>query len=337
MLSMIRSGPKTLLISTPEPLLMGQYLNEKYSGVQGTFEQVFDAAKEENSIVIMIQGNLDQAIPITAAQDAYSLPVEMENLLCALISDGMNRYIRQIRMSTRMILLRSMGDLGRSLEVIESDYPGETGPVMDLMNLYADQGTIVAFTEKPVNRICRLGDVHPEARHISMPYGTLFKELRAHALKYLNAGIGNKDWVELEIRIFDRLSKYELHYKRLVQMIDSLELGLILGESWSKDNPRFMMTVDVYRVRLMTFLEPAEIKRYLVGLEYLEDGMRIADQDVYLNRKKIYWSDVAKGHAKSRAALGMLYRSRILEKMAQEEKEAFVAVEAVIRNLQSES
>lgn len=337
MLSMIRSGPKTLLISTPEPQLMGQYLNGKYSGVQGTFEQVFDAAKEENSIVIMIQGDLDRAIPITAAQDAYCLPVEMDKLLCALISDGMNRHVTQIRMSTRMILLRSMGDLGKSLEAIESDYPGETGSVMDLMNLYTDQGTVVAFTEKPLNKVCRLGDVHPKARHISMPYGTLFKELRAHALKYLNAGIGNKDWVELEIRIFDRLSKYELHYKRLLQMIDSLELGLILGESWSKDNPRFMMTVDVYRVRLMTFMEPAEIKRYLVGLEYLEDGMRIADQDVYLNRRKIYWNEVAKGHANSRAALGMLYRSRILERMTKEEKEDFVAVETVIRDLQRES
>lgn len=336
MLSMIRSGPKMILVSTPEPQILGNYLNEHYKGVKGSFNDVFDAAKEENSIVIMTQGNLDQAIPITAVQDAYCLPVEMEKLLCGLISEGMNRYIRQIRMAPRMILLRSMGDLGRSLEVIQADYPGETGSVMDLMNLHTDQGTVVAFTEKPLNRVCRLGDLHPEARHISIPYGTLFKDLRAHALKYLNAGIGNKDWIELEIRIFDRLSAYELHYKRLLQMIDALEMGLILGESWSKDTPRFLMTVDVYRVRLMTFMEPAEIKRYLVGLEYLEDGMRIADQDVYLNRKKMYWNEVAKGHADSRPALGMLYRNRILEKLTEEEKEAFIAVETEIRRLQSE-
>lgn len=336
MLSMIRSAPKMLLISTPEPELLGLYLNNHYKGIRGSFSQIFDGTKEEHSIVILTQGSLVQAVPISTVQDAYSLPIEMEKLLCALISDGMNVYIRQIRMAPQLILLRGMGDLGKSLEVLQKDYPGESGTVIDLLNRYSDEGAVVALTDKPLHSVCGLEDLYTEARHIPLPYGTLFKTLRAHALKYLNAGIGNKDWVELEIRIFDRLSAYELHYKRLLQMIEGLELGLILGESWGKDNPRFMMTVDVYRVRLMSFLEPGEIKRYLVGLEYLEDGMRIADHDVYVNRKKVYWNEVAKGYAKSREALGTLYRRKIMDKLTSEEKEEFTAVEAEIRRLQSE-
>lgn len=336
MLSMIRSGPKMLLISTPEPVLLGQYLKKHYGGIQGSFTQIFDATKEEHSIVILTQGNLEQAIPVSAVQDAYSLPVEMDSLLCALISDGMNVYIRQVRMAPQMILLRGMGDLNKSLSLLQEDYPGETGSVMELMNRYSDHGAVVALTDKPLHLVCGLGDIYPEARHIPMPYGTLFKALRAHALKYLNAGIGNRDWFELEIRIFDRLSAYDVHYKRLIQMIEGLELGLVLGESWGKDSPRFMMTVDVYRVRLMSLWDPEEIKRYLVGLEYLADGMRIADHDMYLNRKKISWNEVAKGYAKTREDLGTLYRSKILDKLTAEEKEAFTALEDEIRTLQHE-
>ncbi|MHB1393884.1 MAG: hypothetical protein ACYCYE_12585 [Clostridia bacterium] len=41
-----------------------------------------------------------------------------------------------------------------------------------------------------------------------------------------------------------------------------LELGIILGESWGKDNPRPMMSVEVYRVRFFTFHNPIYIKRY---------------------------------------------------------------------------
>lgn len=336
MLSMIRSGPKMLLISTPEPQLLGDYLKAHYQGIQGTFAQIFDATQEEHSIVILTQGNLEEAIPISAVQDAYSLPVEMEDLLCTLISDNMKVYIRQIRMAPQMILLRSMGSLEKSLEALEADYPGETGAVMDLMNRYTDHGAVVVLTDKPLHLVCGLDNIFPKARHIPLPYGTLFKTLRAHALKYLNAGIENKDWIELEIKIFDRLSAYELHYKRLLQMIEGLEMGLILGEGWGKDSPRFMMTVNVYRVRLMTFMEPEEMKRYLVGLEYLEDGMRIADHDVFANRRKISWNEVAKGHAKSREGLGILYRGKILENLSAEEKAAFTEVEAEIRRLQSE-
>lgn len=336
MLSMIRSGPKMLLIGTDQPESLGVYLSGKYAGIHGSFSEVFDAAKEEHSIVILTQGNLDHAVPISEVQDVYSLPVEMEELLCALISDGMHGRIRQIRMAPRMILLRGMGELEKSLEALEADFAGETSTVLDLMNRYSDQGAVVAFTDRPLHRVCGLGDLYPTARHIPLSFSVLYKELRAHALKYLNAGIGNKDWTELEIRIFDRISAYQLHYKRLLQMIEALELGLILGEGWGKDNPRFMMTVDVYRIRLMTFMDAAEIKRYLVGLEYLADGMRIADHDVYLNRKKLYWNEVAKGHAKSREALGMQYRKQILERLTPEEEEAFLAVESEIRRLQKE-
>ncbi len=336
MLSTIRSGPKILVIGTPEPNRMEAYLKGLCPAIQGSFTEVFDATQEEDSIVIVTQANLNQAVPLSTIQDAFSLKLDMETLLCGLLTDGINVHIRQIRMAPRMILLRSMGDLGKSMEVIRTDYPGESGTVLDLMNRFTNSGAMIALTDKPLHRVCNVGDLYTEALHVEIPYGTLYKSLRSNALKYLNAGINNKDWTELEIRIYDRISAYDLHYKRLLQMIEALELGLILGESWGKDNPRFMMKVDVYRVRLMTFLDVGEIKRYLVGLEYLEDGMRIADHDLYFNRKKISWNEVAKGYANSRDSLGKLYRDKVVEKLAPKEMEAFMTLEAQIRRLQSE-
>lgn len=335
MLSTIRSGPQTLIINTASPDALCDYF-KRYNPLHGTFKEVFDSSREDQSVVILTDRDLGQAIPFMEGHRALALPMEMEHLLCGLIADGQHIHIRQLRMAARLILIRGMGDLELCLKAVGEDYPGETGDIQELMNRATDQGAVVAFTAKPLHRTCGFDELYGRAHCIPGPYGATYRQLRAQALKYLNAGIGNRDWVDLEIRIFDRVSAYNLHYQRLLQMIEALELGLVVGESWSKDSPRFMMTVDVYRVRLMTFLDAAEIKRYLVGLEYLEDGMRIADQDVYLNRKKLYWNEVAKGYAQSREALGRLYRNRILERLSVEEKGDFLALEAEIRERQKE-
>lgn len=335
MLSTIRSGPQTLILNSSDPEAMKRYFN-RFGALYGTFGQVFDSSREDQSVVILTDRSLGEPIPFSEVHEAFSIPMEMERLLCGLIADGQHQYIRQIRMAARLILIRGMGDLEQCLKAISEDNPGETGDLQALINSTTDQGAVIALTAKPLHRTCRFDELYARGHCVSGPYGEIYRQLRGQTLKYLNAGIGNRDWTDLEIRIFDRVSAYRLHYQRLLQMIEALELGLIIGENWSKDSPRFMMTVDVYRVRLMTFLDAAEIKRYLVGLEYLEDGMRIADQDVYLNRKKLYWNEVAKGHAQSRSELGKLYRQKILDRLSETERADFIALEAEIRECQKE-
>jgi hypothetical protein len=165
-----------------------------------------------------------------------------------------------------------------------------------------------------------LNDIYEKVLFMEERYYPLLKSLRSHALKYLNMGIANKDWYEIEIRIFDRYSAYKLHYERLLNVIENLELGIILGESWGKDHPRPMMLVEVYRVRFFTFYSPVYIKRILLGMEYLEDGTRIIDYDIYYNRKKLDWTETVESGIKSRHLLGIKYREEILSKLSEPEK-----------------
>ncbi|HSN66458.1 MAG TPA: hypothetical protein VLS94_07445, partial [Fusibacter sp.] len=154
---------------------------------------------------------------------------------------------------------------------------------------------------------------------------------RMHGLQYLNVGISNKDWFEIEIRIFDRYSAYKLHYDRLLEVIESLELGYVLGESWSKDYPRLFMSVVVYRIRFFTFNEPSMIKNMLLGMEYLSDGTRIVDYDVYYNQKKLYWTDQReKKDPATRHLLGLKYREEILSRLSQESVDKLTRLEEEI-------
>lgn len=335
MLSLVRSGPKALLISTDAPDDLEKYLG-RFISQRGSFAQVFDATQEDNSIVISTGENLDNPVRFSAVPDAYSLSVDMDELLCAMIRDGAHDCIKQLRMATRMILIRGMGDMEKCLDALSADFPGERSDVPDLLNRFTDQGAVVAFTAKPLHLSCSLSDLYPRALYIPGSYSKTFSRVRSQALKYLNAGMDNRDWVDLEIRIFDRLSAYQLHYQRLLQMTEALELGYIIGESWGKDSPRFMMTVNVYRVRMVTFLDVNEIKRFLVGLEYLGDGMRVADHDVYYNRKKISWGETSKGYAKTREELGKIYRDKIVQRLSPEGRTSFEDLEAEIRRLQKE-
>lgn len=82
-----------------------------------------------------------------------------------------------------------------------------------------------------------------------------------------------------------------MHYKRLAIVLDNMDIGLILGEMWTKDYPRFMMSVLVYQIRLFTLLSPLKIKEILLGLEYAYDGTRIVDFDLICkNKNRLDWS-----------------------------------------------
>ena len=95
----------------------------------------------------------------------------------------------------------------------------------------------------------------------------------------------------MEIRIYDIFGAYNLQYDRMMEVFDDLDIGLVLGESWSKDYPKALLSVQVYRVRFLTFKEPFELKRILFGLEYSADGTRIVDYDVYFKNRKVGWLD----------------------------------------------
>ncbi|MGE5676775.1 MAG: hypothetical protein ACM3ZR_01845 [Pseudomonadota bacterium] len=319
MLSLIRGGPKILLFESENAEELKKYFINEKGAYKNDFEDVFENAGEEHTIIFFVD-RITEVVDLDRTDGALLIAEEPDVVLCSLLNDNRGSLVRRSRIATRIILLRVMGDMEKVIEEVKKDYECVEGNVIDILNTQNEKGTVIVLTEKPLHRnISFKRDVYKKALFIREKYTPLMRELRSHALKYLNSGLGNKDWYEMEIRIFDRYSEYKLHYERLLNIVEWLELGIILGESWGKDYPRPMMSVEIYRVRFFTYYDPIYIKKMLLGLELLDDGTRIVDYDLYFNRKKLNWSDAADEGIKLRHLIGVKYRGEILSKLNGEE------------------
>lgn len=320
MLSLVRGGPKILLFESGSIEELRNYFILQKNARTNAFDEVFETAGEEHTVIFVID-KITEVVDLDKLDDALLIAEEPDVILCNLLNDGQSRLVSRSRIATRIILLRAMGDMEKVIREIEGDYDCVEGDAIEILNSHNENGTVVAITEKPLHRnISFKKDIYKKALFVKEKYTPLMRGLRSHALKYLNSGLGNRDWYEMEIRIFDRYSEYKLHYERLINIVEWLELGIVLGESWGKDYPRPMMSVEIYRVRFFSYYEPIYIKKILLGLELLDDGTRIVDYDLYFNRKKLNWSDAAEGEGiKVRHLMGVKYRGEILSRLNEQE------------------
>ncbi|MGE5631188.1 MAG: hypothetical protein ACM3TR_08850 [Caulobacteraceae bacterium] len=329
MFSLVRSGPKMLLFESDKIEDLSSYLITGMGACEYDRDTAFERAGEDYTI-IFITDKIKAVVDVEEIKDVLVVMEEPDVLLCRILNEGKMHLINRARIAPRILILRVMGDMDRVVEEISKDYKCIVGRPMDILNTHNENGTVVAITDKPIHRNMSVKDMYEKALYVEEKYRPLLRSLRSHALKYLNTGLANKDWYEIEIRIFDRYSAYTLHYERLINVLEYLELGIILGESWGKDYPRPMMSVEVYRVRFFTFHEPKYIKRILLGLEYLEDGTRIVDYDVYYNRKKVDWGEASEDGAKVRHILGMKSRTETFSKLGEDEKSEIYKLEQAI-------
>ncbi|HNU80095.1 MAG TPA: hypothetical protein PLW98_03775 [Bacillota bacterium] len=327
MLSLVRGGPKILLFeSSRKEELRNYFIQEKGTEAYYT-NDAFENAGEDHTIVFIID-NITEAVDFFEADNGIVINEEPDVILCNMLNDKKIDLVSRSRIATRIIILRAMGDLERVVRDISGDYQCIVGNPLDIIKSSDENGTLVVVTEKPLHRnISCKKDVYEKALLINEKYRPLIRSLRSRALKYLNNGIGNKDWYELEIRIYDKYGEYDLHYNRLLNIMESLEIGIILGASWGKDYPRPMLAIEIYRVRFFTFYDPVYIKKMLLGLEYLEDGTRIVDYDLFYKRKKLYWAEAAEKDIMERHLLAAKYRGEILSKLSENEMKKLHKIE----------
>lgn len=330
MFSLVRSGPKILLLESGNVNGLKDHLIENLGAIEYDFNSAFENA-EEDSTILFLTNHMKEVIEENDIVITLIITEEPDVFLCKLINSKKDHLLGKVRTSPRIIILRAFGDIDKVIQEIQADHGGNFGPSMEILNSKNEHGILVAVTDKPLHHNIGLDDLHHKCLFIDKSFYPLFKDLRLHALKYLNKGLSNKDWHEIEIRIYDRYSAYKLHYQRLADILDFLELGIILGESWTKDYPRFMMAVGVYRLRFFTFHDPKYIKKILVGMEHLDDGTRIVDYDIYYRHKKIGWADsLDAGEPRVRHLLGLKYRNEIYTHLNTKEAENIKLQEAEI-------
>ncbi len=301
MLSIIRSGPRVVRMEGDDRAILS-WLRAHFPVSESPRERVLDGIGEDSTVLVVGDRGKEVYVAIDSFPDV---------ILAAMLSDGACAMVRSVRRMPRSIIFRSLGDYETVMREIAEDFGGEVSTLDRVWDWDSDQGVIICFTEKSLARPLVMGDMKKDVVLVTMPYEALRARLRRRALYLFNLSMDKAEWRQLEIRVYDAYGRYPLHVERLTKAIDDLELGLIMGEGWGKDYAHILMPVSVYCLRLFSCFDPKIVKKALMGLEYVDGEERFADFDLYENKRKISWTDVAAGGYRDRKVLGSIMRQEV--------------------------
>ena len=118
-----------------------------------------------------------------------------------------------------------------------------------LMQNLDERSVLLNFTSEPLNKVVTVKDFYKRALLIDKPYGQLLTFIRAKAQEYLSIAMGSPDWNEMAITIFDAMDQFNLHYQRLITVLQGLDIAIVTGESWEPEYTIAMLKSEVYQVR----------------------------------------------------------------------------------------
>lgn len=330
LISLLRSGPGILVFECADIHLFEQYLIHQFGTYNTTLNEAFENSNEHFTIILLVD-QMKDIIKSVDVKDVFLIQQDADAVLCTILNDNQGHLITHARIAPRILIMRAFGDTERILHEIQKDHDAITGSFLNILDNYNEKGTIIALTHKPLNQNISISDLYEKSLFLQEKHSILHKYLRIHALKYLNEGLHNEDWHELEIKIYDIYEAYTLHYERLIKVLENLELGFILGESWGQDFPKMFLSIGIYRIRFFTFFDPKYIKKFLTGLEFLDDGTRVVDYDVFYRRKKINWTEVKEDKKDQKLDISLRYRKEIFSKLNKEQIKEIRALEEQIR------
>ncbi|MCX7951836.1 MAG: hypothetical protein N2594_07795 [Clostridiales bacterium] len=331
MLSLFRLGPKLMVLGTENPDELIADLLRNFDAKKLDLSSALNFSSENSTVVFITKPNQK----IAHIKDMFAnvlINMNSEDFMSSLINLKLLKNINDIRSAPGIIIMRTQGDKDKIISSVALEYQAEMSSIFDSIDRGHSNQTIIVFTDKPIEENVPLNSIESTTLLVDRHISFVASKIRNQALRFLNEGLVNKNWYELNIRIYDRYSQYDLHYRRLSAVLDELDIGLILGEMWTKDSPRFLMTVLVYQIRLFSLIPPVDIKRILLGLEYTDDGTRIVDFDLMHKNKKVDWTD-ARIRNLERRDLGMYYKQEILKNLSQETKEKLRTLDEMVLNL----
>ena len=330
MISLIRGGPRMLWIQTPRPEELESFLLGRAQARTYTLLDAFDQAGEPDTLVFL---SLPEAPPTLECR-ALGIPEDPASLLAELLNRRQAPLVHQVRLLPGFLILRTLGAVDRTIDGLREELRAQEIPLdRQIEELFHLSGTVLAFTEAPLGHRLPLRSLNPRVLLVPLPQGELLESLRSRSLRILLEGQGHREGWVADVRLFDQWERYDLHRERLLRVLEALEMGLLVGESWVRDFPRFMLEVRAFQMRLVSFLPPGELKEVLLGLEYDGQGDRVGDFDLYLKGKKVSWIDEPRprGVRPDRAALGRTQRGALEGRLPAPAREALLRLDEELR------
>ncbi len=321
MLYVARSGPQLLILESQDRINeLKEFIESYFGAIDESIDNIYRISNE-NSVIICLTRKHESVLSFDDFEYFLLVNDDASHILSEVINHDKSHLVDYSRLAPRIVLMKVIGEVQNVLSAVREDMGGyveSRDKIMDTHNC----GTIIFFTNEILTKALSLDDFHKQALYLDIPENEVLKSLWIHGLKYLNSGMEDKNWHEMTIKIYDSYGRYDLHYRRLLHVIEKMELGLILGESWGTDAATIFYAVDVYKLRLFTLKDPKQIKRILVGLEYLEDGTRVVDYDLFHKRKKIHWDCIREpgiDKPKYKEDVARFHRNRVYRRFSQED------------------
>lgn len=284
MLRLVSTGPRIIAVRTKEQQKVADYFLEQFDCV--VMEQIgMGIDTEKTRCIICIVD--EEANAATAKYLGVYQPVEF--ILCQLMTAQVREQITAIRALPPVVVFNGMGNVNAVMEKMLQEFPCESAGLEALLHRENNEGVLLVFlVEDAVGQ----RKFHDKLLFVRQDYAGLLKYLSIHAPRYLSKAFAPDVWHMVDLRIFDRYEAYDVQYKRILEAVEMLGLGHIVTETWDREVTAFADPLGTYRIRLMTFLKPLELKKLLIGLEYSQGGSRIVDLDLFWHGKKISWKDL---------------------------------------------
>lgn len=289
----LRKGPNMLFIRTHAPVDTLEKMEKYGIASRVTLEEGIRNSDEKCSLFFLtdvrsITTNVEEALYILLSESNSS------EALSQLINTKMAPLLSRVDIATRSLVMRIPGNEDRIMKALIENYGGKTIHWKEGIRQGRSDQSLVWLTNKPLMSRLKEEDVLGDHLLINVPAEELYDHLRRNVLLYISHSMGEDDWYEYRINIYDSYGDYDKHYKRLMHVVTALEMGYVLGESWTKDHALILLSVVAYQIRLFSFMPPEETKAILMGLEYDEKGNRLVDMDLYYRNNKIGWIETQK-------------------------------------------
>lgn len=340
-MNIVREGPRHLVIESHQTAVTYEKMKSIFSytvAVEKSDSMYEDYINmigllDGTCTIVLFARHMKETMTFQAGDFDYIAVVNKtsEDVLINLIKAKDQLAIDDIRTTPGLIIMRTTGESDLFIASVNKELQGDLVSTQDMFENYGE-GSLIVFTDKKIGEPLGIHDFYHQAIYVDKKAAVLEKYLNNNRVKFVNASIRNKDWSELVIKIFDSYEQYDIHYKRLAMIINAMDCGLILGESWGKDTALAFLSVGVYQVRLFTYMEPRDVKKIALGLEYDNKGNRLVDYDLYIKRKKLSWSDVRDDKKMNRHELGLYYRKKLMYDLNELTSFELLALEKQIKN-----
>lgn len=311
----VRMASRLLFIRTFNIPKLEAFYSQELDGEVLSFEEALERGNEHCTIIFLTPPYLKS----TKIEDATSIlffPHGSSLALSKIFEYKLSPLVEKTQLGPGSMIMRVPKDGEKIISFLKSTYHAKQMDWKSAIEKGEQDATILAFTNLSLYQPMKFSDNIGNPLLVGQPINILYDKLRKDGLLYITKELEDHTWYELKINIYDSSGEYQSHYERLIHVLSQLDIGMILGESWTKDYALALFSVLVYQIHLFTLYPPLKVKEILMGLEYDKEGNRMVDFDLYYKNKKISASQIkAENQLLNKSEKGLYFREKLLKSL----------------------